>query len=298
MNRILFQGIMPALVSPVNEDGSIREAVLRRLVLDLSATGITGFYLLGGTGEGVIMEPARRMELAEIAKDCAPQGMKLINHIAATDLSTVKKLARHARAIGLDAIASVPPFFYSYDEQGIIDYYRAMSDASDGLPLLIYASPLSGEPLPVSTVEKMLKIPGFIGMKYTNPNYFRMAQYKKLDNGNINILNGPDETCVLGLLMGADGAIGTTYNNMPRTFVQLYEAFKAGDIQRAAALQHRANELIELYLQYNVIAAAKAALELQGYDVGEPNAPLPRMSQAQKQAFWAALREKGFPEEY
>ena len=111
MNRILFQGIMPALVSPVNEDGSIREAVLRRLVLDLSATGITGFYLLGGTGEGVIMDPARRMELAEIAKDCAPQGMKLINHIAATDLSTVKKLARHARAIGLDAIASVPPTF-------------------------------------------------------------------------------------------------------------------------------------------------------------------------------------------
>lgn len=298
MNRILFQGIMPALVSPVNEDGSIREAVLRRLVLDLSAAGITGFYLLGSTGEGVIMDPARRMELAEIVKDCAPQGMKLIDHIAATDLSTVKRLARHARAIGLDAIASVPPFFYSYDEQGIIDYYRAMSDASDGLPLLIYASPLSGEPLPVSTVEKMLKIPGFIGMKYTNPNYFRMAQYKKLDNGNINILNGPDETCVLGLLMGADGAIGTTYNNMPRTFVQLYEAFKAGDIQRAAALQHRANELIELYLQYNVIAAAKAALELQGYDVGEPNAPLPRMSQAQKQAFWAALREKGFPEEY
>ena len=57
MNRILFQGIMPALVSPVNEDGSIREAVLRRLVLDLSATGITGFYLLGSTGEGVIMDP-------------------------------------------------------------------------------------------------------------------------------------------------------------------------------------------------------------------------------------------------
>ena len=164
MNRILFTGIMPALLSPVYEDGSIREATLRRLVRDLSQTGITGFYLCGATGEGIAMAPERRMELVEIVKDEAPEGMKLINHTGAADLATVRRLARHSRQIGLDGISSVPPFFFNYDERGVMDYYRAMSDESQGLPLLIYASPLSGTPLPVETVEKMLSIPGFVGM--------------------------------------------------------------------------------------------------------------------------------------
>ncbi|MBQ8952564.1 MAG: dihydrodipicolinate synthase family protein [Clostridia bacterium] len=293
MNRILFTGIMPALLSPVNEDGSIREKTLRRLVRDLSATGVTGFYLCGATGEGIAMAPERRMELVEIVKDEAPEGMKLINHIGAADLATVRRLARHSRQIGLDGISSVPPFFFNYDERGIIDYYWAMSEESEALPLLIYASPLSGTPLPVSTVEKMLSIPGFIGMKYTNPNYYLMTRYKKLDGGNINIINGPDETCMLGLLMGADAAIGSTYNVMPRLFVTLYEAVKAGRVSEARPLQMKADDLIELMLQYDVVSCCKLMLEKRGYDIGETNAPMKRLTPAQKAAFLAAVDALG-----
>jgi len=294
MNRIMFKGIIPALISPVNEDGTIREAVLRDLVKHLSGTGITGFYLCGGTGEGIAMDPARRMELIEIVKDAAPAEMKLINHLAAGDLATATRLARHSREVGMDAIASVPPIFYQYTPQGIYDYYKALSDASDGLPLMIYASPLSGAPLPVSLIEKMLDIPGFIGLKYTNPNYFMLRELKKLDNGNINVINGPDETCLLGLMMGADGAIGSTYNNMPRTFVALYNAFMAGDIETALKLQYQADDAIAAYLKYNVIACVKAELTRKGFDVGEPNHPLPRLTAAEKEAFIAEL-DRVFP---
>lgn len=132
MDRIMFRGIMPALITPVNEDGTIREAAARKLIGDLSQTGITGFYILGSTGEGVATDRDTRMEFAELVRDARPDGMKIINHIGASDLSTVKKLARHARKCGMDAISSVPPFFFSYDEQGVIDYYRAMSDESEG----------------------------------------------------------------------------------------------------------------------------------------------------------------------
>lgn len=298
MNRVMFTGIMPALVSPLNEDGSIREAVLRKLVADLSETGITGFYILGATGEGVTIAPERRMEFAEIVKDAAPANMKIINHIAATDLGTVRKLARHSREIGMDGIASVPPFFFQYDEAGVIEFYRNMSDYSEGLPLLMYASPMSGPLLPISAVEKMLDIPGFVGMKFTNPNYYLMSRYKAIDGGNINIINGPDETCSLGLLMGADGAIGSTYNYMPRTFVKIYNLIKENKVQEAIALQHKANKLIIELHKYQGIAPTKAAVEMKGYDVGDTSRPLPRMTAAEKETYWAALRSHGFPEEY
>ncbi len=299
MNRIQFTGIMPALVTPVNEDGSIKKDVAEKLVKGLCETGITGLYILGGTGEGVTIERETRMEFAELVKNCAPKGIKIINHIAATDLSTVRMLAKHSREIGVDGLASVPPFFYQYDEAGIIEYYRNMSDASEGLPLMVYASPLSGTPVPVSTIEKMLPIPGFVGMKYTNPNYYLMSRYKKLEGGNINIINGPDEMLVLGLQMGADGGIGSTYNNMPRTYVALYNAFKAGKFEEALALQHKANDVIEVLIGTgNTIGAVKAALEMQGYDVGDTNRPMPRLSLEQKKALWKQLENLGFPENY
>ena len=298
MNRIMFRGIIPALITPVNGDGSLREEVTRKLVRDLSATGITGFYILGSTGEGVATDRERRMEFAELVREARPEGISIIDHIGASDLATVKKLARHARRIGLDAISSVPPFFFSYDEQGVLDYYRAMSDESEGLPLIVYAAPMAGPLLPVSTIEKMLDIPGFIGMKFTNPNYYLMSRYKKIDGGNINIFNGPDETCALGLMMGADGAIGSTYNIMPRTFVGIYNAVQAGDVREAMRLQHKADDLIEALLDYNVVEAVKVALTLKGYDVGDVTPPLPRMSDAQKAALTARLRELGFPEEF
>ena len=298
MNRIMFRGIMPALITPVNGDGSLREEVTRQLVRDLSATGITGFYILGSTGEGVATDRERRMEFSELVREARPEGISIIDHIGASDLATVKKLARHARRIGLDAISSVPPFFFSYDEQGVIDYYRAMSDESEGLPLIVYAAPMAGPLLPVSTIEKMLDIPGFIGMKFTNPNYYLMSRYKKIDGGNINIFNGPDETCALGLMMGADGAIGSTYNIMPRTFVGIYNAVQAGDVREAMRLQHKADDLIEALLDYNVVEAVKVALALKGYDVGDVTPPLPRMSDAQKAALTERLRALGFPEEF
>lgn len=298
MNRIMFRGIMPALITPVNGDGSLREEVTRQLVRDLSATGITGFYILGSTGEGVATDRERRMEFAELVREARPEGISIIDHIGASDLATVKKLARHARRIGLDAISSVPPFFFSYDEQGVLDYYRAMSDESEGLPLIVYAAPMAGPLLPVSTIEKMLDIPGFIGMKFTNPNYYLMSRYKKIDGGNINIFNGPDETCALGLMMGADGAIGSTYNIMPRTFVGIYNAVQAGDVREAMRLQHKADDLIEALLDYNVVEAVKVALALKGYDVGDVTPPLPRMSDAQKAALTERLRALGFPEEF
>ena len=145
----------------------------------------------------------------------------------------------------------------------------------------------------METVEKMLDIPGFVGMKYTNPNYFLMTRYKKLDGGNINIINGPDETCMLGLLMGADAAIGSTYNVMPRLFVRLYGAVKAGRAEEAKPLQMKADDLIELMLKYDVISCCKLMLDKRGYDIGETNRPMKRLTAAQKEAFLAEVDALG-----
>ena len=113
-NNLLLKGIMPALVSPVNEDYTVREDVTRKLVEWQLSKGCTGFYVCGGTGEGVVMQPEARKRMAEIVVEQTAGRGKVIVHIGAIDLKTTIELAQHAEKIGADVISSVPPLYYNY----------------------------------------------------------------------------------------------------------------------------------------------------------------------------------------
>ena len=123
--NILFTGVMSALVSCVDEDGNVYERSMRRLMNDQMKAGLNGFLSLRWNGEGPVLQKKKtRMEIAEIAKDEVKNGGSLIAHVGAIDLTTAVELARHAGRIGLDAISSVPPFFFHYGEAEIADYYK------------------------------------------------------------------------------------------------------------------------------------------------------------------------------
>ncbi len=295
--NILFTGVMSALVSCVDEDGNVYERSMRRLMNDQMKAGLNGFYLCGGTGEGPVLQKKTRMEIAEIAKDEVKNGGSLIAHVGAIDLTTAVELARHAGRIGLDAISSVPPFFFHYGEAEIADYYKALSDAS-GLPVLMYASPLSGVSITWDLVDRFMDIPNMIGLKWTSYDYFTMHRIKELRSGNINVINGPDECLLCGLAMGADGGIGATYNVMPKLFSQIYCSFRAGDLDTARAAQYKANKLIEILLKFGVVCGIKDILTMLGYDCGYQVYPQKRFTDEERAAFRAELETIHYMQEY
>ena len=296
-SNVKFNGVMSALVSCIDEHENINEDTMRRLMAWHLKEGFTGFYLTGGTGEGPVLQKETRKQIAEIAKDAVGDQAKLIAHVGAIDLKTASELARHAGEIGLDAISSVPPFFFHYGEQEIADYYKALADAS-GLPVLMYASPLSGVNITWDMVDRLMDIPNMIGLKWTSYDYFTMHRIKSLRGGNINVINGPDECLLCGLVMGADGGIGATYNVMPKLFAEIYRHFHAGDIPAAQAAQFKANKMIELLIRFGVVCAIKEILSMIGYDCGHQVFPQKRMKDEEKAALHKALQEIRFEEEY
>ena len=296
-SNIKFTGVMSALVSCVDEDGKVYEQDMRRLMDWQLRAGLKGFYLCGGTGEGPVLQKETRMRIAEIAKDAVGDRAKLIAHVGAIDLKTAAELAKHAGKIGLDAVSSVPPFFFHYGEQEIADYYRALSDAS-GLPVLMYASPLSGIQITWDMVDRLMDIPGMIGLKWTSYDYFTMHRIRELRGGNINVINGPDECLLCGLTMGADGGIGATYNLMPKLFAKIYDSYRAGNLEAAQEAQFKANKLIEILLKFGVVTGIKDALRMIGYECGYQVYPQKRFSEEEQKAFRAALRAIRFEEEY
>lgn len=297
MRNVKFKGIMPAIISPLNEDGSVKEKVLRKLIDWQLAAGCKGFYVCGATGEGTVMKPESRKAMAEIAVDQAKGRGCVICHIGAIDLRTAQDLAKHASGIGVDAISSVPPFFYGYTEREIIQYYQALSDSSD-VPMLMYASPLAGVAIKTEMVGKMMGIRNMIGLKWTSYDYYEMRKIKELNGGNVNVINGPDETLLCGLVMGADGGIGATYNPMPKLFVKIYDSFMSGNIAAAQEAQFKANKVIGVLIKHGVINGVKDMLDMLGFEVGYSTYPLKRFTAQEQKAFRAELKALKFQEEY
>lgn len=293
---MIFKGIMPALITPFDEDEHVLTQSVSQLVDWHLESGVAGFYICGRTGEGPALRTSTRKAMAEAAMDAVRGRGVVINHIGAPNFSDTLDLVRHSQEIGVDAISSLAPTYtLNYSDQEIIDYYKRIAENTD-LPVLIYATPSLVSPNFLYLIQQLLDVPNIVGVKFTRPNYFELQRLKTLNAGNINVLNGPDETLLCGLAMGADGGIGSSYNVMPEWFVALYQAFLQGDIETARKHQYKINQVIEILIKYGkngALKAVKAVLAMKGYDVGYAAYPADHIVAGEAAALKEELRAVG-----
>ena len=286
--NILFRGILPALVSPVSEDGEVLIRETERLVKWQMSEGVNGFYICGSTGEGLLLKKETRKKLLEVVLDAVQGKVPVITHVGAIDLPTTLELAVHAREAGAAAVSSIPPIYFQYGEKEVIEYYKQIAAAAE-IPLVMYGVGLANTKLTVSLVEELMKVENIIGIKWTYPDYYSMGLLKNINGGNINVINGPDEMLVCGLAIGADAGIGTTYNVMPGLFVKLYDAYRNGRVEWAKTLQQTINRVITVLIQYHAIASTKELLCHMGFEVGQCTKPLRRLTAEEREAFLAEV---------
>ena len=287
-----FEGIMPALVTPLKADGSLASDALGNLIEHLLAQKADGFYIGGATGEGLSLPKALRMQLAEESISMIGKRAPSIVHIAATEFPDALELARHAEASGASAVSAIPPIFYKYGESDVYNYYKALADAVH-IPLMVYYSPAAGVPISPAFAAKLFEIDNVTAIKWTSPDYYGMMCLRDMTHGEMNIINGPDEMLLMGLAAGADGGIGTTYNFMLPRIRRVYETFRAGRIDEAREAQIEADRIIYALLKHPTIPATKVALEAMGFAVGSCAFPFPVYNDEEKKAILADLRAAG-----
>ena len=274
-----FEGVIPALATPLTEEEHVNVPVLRALIERLLAEGADGFYIGGATGEGLALRTEERMVLAEEAIRCVGGRKPCI----------VQVLARHAERVGAAAVSATAPMFFQYDADDVYGYYKRLAGCS-GIPMMVYYNPAAGFPIDAGFAARLFEIDNVSAIKWTSADYYGVIRAKDLTHGEMNILNGADEMLLMGLAAGADGGIGTTYNFMlPR----IYDCFRAGDIAGAQRAQTAADRVIAVLLRYKIIPAAKAALEAKGFAVGNASFPMKRYSDEQKAVLVHEMREAG-----
>ncbi|MBQ4116556.1 MAG: dihydrodipicolinate synthase family protein [Clostridia bacterium] len=290
---MFFSGVMPALCTPLHEDESVNTKVVEQLIEYFLGQGADGFYIAGATGEGLALRPDERRILAETAINAVNGRKPCIVQVASTDFSEAIRLAKHAEQSGAAAISATPPLFFRYDENDVYNYYKALADAVH-IPLMVYNSPLAGFPLTPDFIAKLFKIDNITSIKWTSSDYYGLMKLKQLTNGEINVMNGPDEMLLMGLSAGADGGIGATYNFMFPLFRGIYDNFKSGNMEMAKKYQDKVTQIITALRSFTTIPCAKALLEEVGFEMGNATFPMKRYNAEQKKELVKAMRAGGW----
>mgnify|MGYP000968387005 CR=1 FL=1 len=284
-----FSGILPAAITPVDDDGTLLTSSFELLLTRLYEAGAHGLYVCGQTGEGLSLAPEVRERALEIALAQSPAGRVVVAHVGAASTREALRLARHAARAGAHAISSLPPAA-APSFAAVRAYYEALAAA--GPPVLIYYFPeFSPTIQTVDQVLELCSIPNVVGLKFTDFDLYRLSL---LQRAGYTVLNGRDEVLAAGLLMGAHGGIGSFYNLVPELFVDLYNHTQAGRWTEARAVQDRINLLIRAVLHFPLIAAIKRLLSWSGIPSGHPVLPRLPLEPAAEGALRAAVAASGF----
>ena len=278
-----FKGIFTALLTPFDQNGKINDVSLQKLIERNISEGVSGFYVTGSTAEVFMLSPEERRHVMKLVKDCAGERVTLICHIGAISTDESISLAKDAEGLGYDAVSAVAPFYYKFSFDEIKAHYFKIAE-SVSLPMVVYNFPsFTGVNLSMDQLSQFMQNDRFMGVKHTSADYFTMRQFKTAFPDKV-IYNGYDETFLAGLSMGADGAIGSTFNFMADKFVKLRALFLEGKIAEAMKLQEEIDVIIAALCKCGVMQGEKAILTAQGIDFGAARSPFaPLTAKSEKQ---------------
>lgn len=249
-----LRGVMAALLTPFDQQQALDKASLRRLVQFNIQQGIDGLYVGGSTGEAFVQSLSEREQVLEIVAEEAKGKIKLIAHVGCVSTAESQQLAASAKRYGFDAVSAVTPFYYPFSFEEHCDHYRAIIDSADGLPMVVYNIPaLSGVKLTLDQINTLVTLPGVGALKQTSGDLYQMEQIRR-EHPDLVLYNGYDEIFASGLLAGADGGIGSTYNIM---------GWRYQGIVKAQQLIHRSARTLA-----RLIADIKATTDCQCVVVG------------------------------
>jgi len=286
-----LSGVVPASVTPFDEQGKVDAPALLRLLRWNMAQGAESFFIGGSSAECFLLTSGERVQMFMAAAELKDE-VFLTAHVGAISTDEAVGFAREAAALGFDAIAATPPFYYGFGSREVYAYYADIAQAA-GMPVLIYNFPgNTHRPFNLSdpVTQKLFRSDFILGVKHTNQEVYQLERIRALNPG-LTLMNGFDETMVAGLALGAAGNIGSTFNFMYPHYRRIYDLFRAGSIDEARTLQVKANNIMAALCAVGLIPAIKWVLNDMGVPVGKPRRPFIPITDEQGRRLKAVLEE-------
>ena len=277
-----LRGILLPITTPFNSSEEIDTRGLQRNIQTWNTSGITGYVVLGSTGERVNLEERECREVIETARSEVPQDLGFI--VGAGQESrrgTISEIKR-AAAAGADAVLVITPHFYraAISQQALVDHYHAIADAAP-VPVLLYSMPdLTGIKIEPQTAAKLSTHPNIIGIKDSSADVIKLRETIQLIDAEFAVLTGNGTVLYEALSAGARGGILAVGCVATSCCLEIFRLVGAGKSEQALALQEKLTPLALAVTKRYGIGGLKAAMDMLNLAGGATRLPLERASTA------------------
>ncbi|HZK31606.1 MAG TPA: 4-hydroxy-tetrahydrodipicolinate synthase [Corynebacterium sp.] len=268
-----FGTVCVAMVTPFDGDGALDVAAGRRLAAHLVDNGVDSLVLAGTTGESPTVTLAEKIDLLKAVKAEVGDRAKLIAGAGTNNTATSIEIAQASAAAGADALLMVTPYYSKPSQRGLVEHFTAVAQSTD-LPICLYDIPgRSGIPIEADTIRRLAEVPTIKAMKDAKGDLHEAAQL--IQETGLAWYSGDDPLNVPWLSVGASGFISVVGHAAPQQLRELHTSFENGDLARTREINAEViAPLVASQARLGGASFAKAALRLQGIEVGEPRLPV------------------------
>jgi 4-hydroxy-tetrahydrodipicolinate synthase len=287
-----FHGVFPYLVSPLDAAGRVKTDVLGRLVNDLIAAGVHGLTPLGSTGEFAYLSHEQRAAVVRATVEAAAGRVPVVTGVAATATADAVAQARASQEAGADGILAILESYFPLADAQVEDYFRAIADAVD-VPVVLYTNPqFQRTDLSLDVIARLSEHRRIAYIKDASTNTGRLLSIMNCAGG-LKVFSASAHIPACVMLIGGVGWMAGPACVIPKQSVALYDLCRAGSWPEAMALQRGLWRINEVFARFNLAACIKAALQIEGYDVGDPVAPQRPLGADERRIVEAALASVG-----
>lgn len=293
MKKPVFTGAAVAIITPMNADGTVNFEEFGRIIEDQIAGHTDAIVVCGTTGESATMPDAEHLSVIDYCVKKVNHRIPVIAGTGSNDTAHGIHLTQSAEKLGVDAVLLVTPYYNKTSQQGLIQHFTALANATS-LPCILYNVPSrTGVNILPETAYELSKLPNINAIKEASGNIAQVAKIAQLCGDALNIYSGNDDQIVPLLALGGKGVISVLSNVAPRETHEICQKWFDGDIAASLAAQLKYLPLCEaLFCDVNPIPV-KFAMNQLGYQAGSCRLPLVDTSKANQERIHNALHTAG-----
>lgn len=274
----MYQGSIPALVTPFTTEGAVDEQAFAAHVEWQISEGSSGLVPVGTTGESPTLSHAEHKRVVELCVEVAAKRVPVIAGAGSNNTLEAIELAQHAESVGADALLVVTPYYNKPTQAGLFAHYAAVAEATT-LPIVLYSVPgrCGVEIAPETCAALMERCGNIVAIKEAGGDAARVTKLRAACGERLLIHSGDDALTLPFLSLGALGVTSVVSNVAPREMVEMVKAWHAGDVTRALKLHEAISELTEgMFIESNPgpVKAALALSNLSGPEMRLPMVPV------------------------
>jgi len=274
----MFEGVIPAIITPFKEDGELDEEGLRGNIDYFCEAGVSGIVPCGTTGESATLTFEEHKKVVEVAVDSSR--VKVVAGTGSNNTREAVELTKHAEDAGADAALLITPYYNKPNDRGMIAHFRAVAESCD-LPLILYNVPTrTSINLKPEVVAELAKIENIIGVKEASGSLSQISRVIELTkDDDFFVFSGDDGLTLPIMSLGGKGVISVVADVAPRKMVTMVDAMLKGDLETARRMHYTLSPLArDLFVETNPIPV-KAATRMIGLAAGPLRLPLAPMSE-------------------